>query len=413
MAPAGGQGPLGLLRQRDFLGVWLAGALTGNVRWLEMLVAGVYIFDQTGSPFLVALIAVARLAPLAVVGALTGAVTERVGHRRLFLIGNVVMLAVAILLAVAAYGGILQVWHVFTGAFATGLFWTSDLPARRALLGNIAGEDRVAQAMGLDAATNNFNRMLGPALGGILLAGIGIEGAYLLAVLFYLASLAAMLMVRADNATRAGVGVFSSLLEGFRLVRADRALTGTLIVTVIFNVWGFPYTSMIPVIGAETLALGPDLVGLLAGTEGAGALTGALLIAAFARAAQFRTIYFFGTLLFMTATLAFAWCPWPTLSAAILLIGGLGGAGFATMQSTIIFLSAPPAAKSRMMGILSVAIGTGPIGFLHIGWLADSFGAPAAVTISALEGLTALALVWWFYPEIRGRRENEAGTPAA
>lgn len=395
------RGPLGLLAQRDFLAVWLAGALTGNVRWLEMLVAGVYVFERTGSPLLVALIAVARLAPLAVIGALTGAVTERIGHRRLFLFSNAAMLLIAILLAALAWSGALEVWHVFAGAFATGLFWTTDLPARRALLGEIAGEDRVAQAMGLDAATNNFNRMLGPALGGVLLAAIGIEGAYLLAVVFYVASLVAMLAVRAPVAARAAVGVFSSLMEGFRLVRADRALTGTLIVTVIFNVWGFPYTSMIPVIGKDTLGLGPDLVGLLAGTEGAGALTGALLIAAFAGAAQFRRIYFFGTLLFMAATLAFAWCRLPELSALILLVGGLGGAGFATMQSTIIFISAPPAAKSRMMGILSVAIGTGPIGFLHIGWLADVFGAPLAVTISAVEGLVALALVWWRYPEIR------------
>jgi uncharacterized membrane protein len=80
---------------------------------------------------------------------------------------------------------------------------------------------------------------------------------------------------------------------------------------------------------------------------------------------------------------------------------GLGGAAFSTMQSTLVFISAPAEVRNRIMGVLSVCIGTGPIGFLHLGLMADAFGAPLAMTIMAIEGLVALVIAYCVWPEIR------------
>ena len=89
----------------------------------------------------------------------------------------------------------------------------------------------------------------------------------------------------------------------------------------------------------------------------------------------------------------------------MLFVTGLGGAAFSSMQSTLVFLTASPEVRSRMMGVLSVCIGTGPIGFAHLGLLADWLGAPTAVTIIALEGLVALVVAGLVWPELRGRYE--------
>jgi hypothetical protein len=85
---------------------------------------------------------------------------------------------------------------------------------------------------------------------------------------------------------------------------------------------------------------------------------------------------------------------------ALILLCGIGIAGFSVMQSTIIFLASPPALRSRVMGVLTVSIGAGPIGMVHVGLLADGLGATTAVAIIALEGLLALALAARYWPEL-------------
>ena len=158
---------------------------------------------------------------------------------------------------------------------------------------------------------------------------------------------------------------------------------------------------MIPVIGKDTLNLTPFPLGLLASAEGAGAVAGAILLAFFTHARFYRKIYLYGTFFYITMVLPFSLSTWPATSATILLAVGLGGAAFSTMQSTLVFVSAPPELRGRMMGVLSVCIGTGPIGFLHLGLLASWLGAPMAVTIMAIEGLIALMFAFYLWPEIR------------
>jgi hypothetical protein len=179
--------------------------------------------------------------------------------------------------------------------------------------------------------------------------------------------------------------IFSRVLEGFRIVARDRALVGTLAVTVIFNVLAWPATSMVPVIGEAQLGLSAFPIGLIMSADGLGALLGAILVATRARPLHFRGCYVFGVALYLVATAFFA----------------LGNSCFATMQATIVFLSAPIAARPRIMGVLSVCIGTAPLGFLHIGWLASLLGPQTALLVLCAEGALALALSLAIWPELR------------
>jgi hypothetical protein len=240
-------------------------------------------------------------------------------------------------------------------------------------------------------------------LGGFVLEEVGLQGAYFAGAVLYSVGFFMILRMacgRSPTAAR-GPGFIGSLAEGLRYVRGDRALVGTMAITIIFNVFGFPFTAMIPVIGKDVLGLSPFPVGLLMSADGAGAFICAVLLALFGVQRLYRKYYFFGAVLYIVWAVAVAQSPWALASGFFLFIVGFGQAGFATMQSTLVFLSAPPEIRARVMGVLSVCIGAAPLGFLHIGLLADWLGAVAAATIVGIEGLLALIVVWVLWPEIR------------
>jgi hypothetical protein len=392
-----------LLRERDFFAVWMAGALGGVVRWLEMLAFAVFVYDVSQSPFLVALVTLLRMLPLALFGALAGVIAERVDRRLIALFGLLSMMAVSLALGLLALGGEVRVWQLCLAAFVNGLYWCTDMPARRTLLSVIAGHGRTAAAMALDSATNSITRAVGPATGGLLLAATGLHGALFLGAGLYALAAAMLLLVRGRHggAGAPAVGLWRTLKEGLAFAAGDRAIVGILVVTVIFNVWGFPYTSMIAVIGRESLLLGPFGVGLLMSAEGAGAFLAAVAVAVMARPPAYNRIYLYGALTTQIGMILLAASSQPVLSGLLVLLAGLGAGCFATMQSTLILLAAPPEARSRLMGVLVVCIGVGPLGFAHVGLMADWLGAVPAVAIMGLEGLLAYAVAWYFWPEIR------------
>jgi predicted MFS family arabinose efflux permease len=158
---------------------------------------------------------------------------------------------------------------------------------------------------------------------------------------------------------------------------------------------------MVPVIGEGVLMLSPVLIGVLMSTEGLGALIGALLVARYDRPRRYTQIYTASSAVFLLSVLAFALSAWFPLSLALMLFCGIGIAGFAVMQTTLVFLAAPAAVRSRVMGLLTVAIGGGPIGMLYVGVLADWLGPSAAVACLAVQGLILLALAAWYWPEMR------------
>jgi hypothetical protein len=152
-------------------------------------------------------------------------------------------------------------------------------------------------------------------------------------------------------------------------------------------VFAWPFTSMIPVIGRDRLLLGPEGVGILASLDG----IGALLLALWLTPRWYGRAYVGGVVLYMIMLIVFAVVTMPAIAGVALLLTGLGGAGFSTMQATLVYLAAPPEMRSRILGVLSVCIGTGPIGFVWLGWLADTIGAHNATAVTGVIGLLALA----------------------
>jgi MFS family permease len=390
----------GLLASADFRRLWTIGIVAFAVRWLEMLVVGVFVYQQTGSAFDVALMTMLRMLPMALFGAFIGAWAERI-ERRTALIGVVlVSLATSICLAAFAYGGWLEVWHLAVASFVNGVAWAADNPVRRVMIGEVVGSSQMSAAMSIDVGANNASRMLGPTIGGLLLAGIGISGAFTVSVLCYAVALIAAMRLRHRNSiapAEAGGAVLARMIEGLMLVRRDPRLIGTLVITVIYNVFGWPFTSMIPVIGQDSLQLGAGGIGILVSMDGIGAFCGALLIAFYARPVHYTRLYIGGVIGYLAMLIVFALSPNVPLAGAVLLLTGLTGSAFSVMQATLIYLAAPAEMRSRLYGVLSVCIGVGPLGFLWLGLLAELIGAPAATAVTGILGLVALVVTrgWW------------------
>lgn len=174
-----------------------------------------------------------------------------------------------------------------------------------------------------------------------------------------------------------------------------------MMITVIMNIWGLPYVAMVPVIGAEELNISAFPIGLLLSSEGIGALLGSLLAATYAKPGQFNKIYLYGSALLIASVVAFSQSDHYALSLVFTFAAGMGIAGFTTMQATLPYVQSDPAMRARVMGVLAVCIGSGPIGMLHLGLLANWLDAPTALAVMGLEGLLAIGLTMWIWKEIR------------
>jgi MFS family permease len=393
-----------LLGDSDFRRVWLIGICSGISRWLEMLVVGVYAFQTTGSPLLVTLLVALRLLPLVLLGSVIGALADRASPRLLLVTGQGAATLVSATVCVLLVAGQAEYWMIAAATFASGIIWTTDMPLRRRMLGDIAGKARLVVALSFDSATNNATRMIGPLIGGIVFQFLGATGAFAGVTVLYLLSVFMTLRIAAsiepgDKPARLS-GIVAELGEAFRLAVEDRDILRILLVTVVFNVWAFPFVSMIPVIGLERLDLSAGWVGGLAALEGAGAFLGGLALSVTAQPAYFRRLYYFGTVVYLVFAFIAGWVIGvPTMTVVVFCVG-LGAAGFSAMQSTLIYTVSPPHMRSRLFGLVVICIGTGVIGMFNIGLMAEWFGAASAIRIVAVEGMIALVLIGLNWPEL-------------
>lgn len=401
-AAAPGRDKAWLFALPDFRRLWMIGFVVFAVRWLEMLVVGVFVYQRTGSAFQVALMTLLRMAPMVMFGPLIGAYVERMERRRAQVFVSLSMLLTAIVVAGLAYAGQLEVWHLALAAFCNGIAWAADNPVRRVMIGEVVGPERMGSAMAIDVGANNASQMLGPTIGGLVLSNFGVAGAFSISVACYaIAVIAAMRLRHRNNiAPFVNGAMFAHIIEGLLLARHDKRLVAVLVITVTYNVFGWPFTSMIPVLGQDSLHLAPSGIGILASMTGVGSFLGAAAIALWARPRHFTRLYVGAVLSYLTLMMGVALAPEAFLAGSSLLATGLANSGFSVMQATLIYLAAPAEMRSRLYGVLSLCIGSGLIGFVNIGVMAEVIGAPDATILSGIEGLAAMALTWRWWREI-------------
>ena len=408
MAMIGAGQIVGLFSDANYRRIWVTGMASGVCRWLEMLAVGVYAFETTGSPFLVALLVIFRLLPLVVLGPIVGTLADRFSPRRFMIFGMATGFLTSGGIAILLFLGLAGYWVIAVGAMVGGFVWTLDMPLRRRMIGDLAGKERLVSALSFDSATNHSTRALGPLLGGILYESFGASGAFTLTAALYLIGLISIAKVASGGSSGARVEpatkVLADFRESFALVARDGDIRRILLVTIAFNVFALPFISMIPVIGSERLNLSAGWIGALAALEGLGAFFGGLAIAIVNPAIGMRRLYFFGVFLFLIFAFLAAWMTSVLPFAFFVLLLGISGAGFSAMQSTLTYSVAPPNMRSRLFGLIVLCIGTGLFGVFNIGFIAEWFDGATSVRIVAAEGLIALTVIGFGWNQLWSRQ---------
>ncbi len=377
----------------------MIGTLQFCVRWLDILVLGIFTYQSTGSAFVVTMLVMLRILPMAMFGAFMGAAADRFEGRTILFLTIGVSLVTSILLVLLTYTGHLAVWHVAVASFIGGVIWSMDMPLRRLMIGRVVGTAHMATAMALDAGSSNASRMIGPAVGGTLLATWGIGGCFIFGIAMYVIAGVLVIGVRYRNPPReqAHGAFFGNIAAAISASARDPGLIGYFAITVIFNLFAWPIISLVPVIGQDYLQLTERGIGIFASMDGAGALLGVFVIVYWARPSHYATLYVASVAVNLLALSTMAMISDAKLASTALLFAGSANAVFGIMQSTLIFRIVKPEMRGLMLGLLTVAIGTGPLGFIQTGLLAEAVGAQYAIVISGGEGLLAILLTyrWW------------------
>jgi len=385
-----------LLANHDYVRLWFAGGVGNAMRWLELLVAGIFTYNLTHSAFAVALVSVARSLPMLFLGTIAGVVGESLDRKRLLLTQLTVLGATSAVLAGLAWAGRLQVWHIALGGTAAGIAWACEMAVRRRMISEVVPHDRIAAAVAFDSLTGSISRVVGPLCGGALYQTIGPGGAYLLSAWLYVLAIGAVLGLDfAQDSRRLQLGrIPREIVEGVAVARANPAILAVVLVTIIMNTFGFSYSALIPAIGGGYYRVSPVLVGALAAAEPLGAIiVGTAMSLGLVRLDGNRSLLQ-GSFLLLGGVIAMTVSPWYADGFELLVMGGLGTAAFANMQTSLVLTEAPAASRSRVMGIITMCIGTGPLGVLTIGALSERFGPRSAILIMAGIGAAGLCLVW-------------------
>lgn len=383
----------------DYRRGWLLGLLTGIVRWLEFLALGIFAYQLTESPPLVALLAIVRVAPYAFLGIFVGALTDRFDRKRMFTVCLLAMISTSAAMVYLSHTGQATYPIILATTLATGIFWLTDMPIRRRFMVDSVATARVGRAMGIDSITNYVTRGIGPLAGGIILQWFGVTGIFVLNFVLYM--ICFMLVLGLSRPAKAGEKDAASAKSGSG--RKARSATMTLLanprfliilgVTIIYNIFCNPFAAMIPVFGSKDFGFSPAAIGTLASFEGLGGVVGSVLIGVYIRQHHLFAVYMFGPAFYLTVLLTLSYFLEPSATFVALVFASFGGGCFSGTQYALVYVTAPPELRGRAVGFLALCIGSATLGLWNAGYLFDNYESSIALRIMALEGLIPLSIL--------------------
>ncbi|MEK7385333.1 MAG: MFS transporter, partial [candidate division NC10 bacterium] len=371
--------PSGLraLNHRDFRIFW-AGQLVSLVgTWMQSVSQAWLVLQLTDSPFRLGLIGTLQFAPILLFSVVAGALADRLPKRRLIIATQAVLCLQALTLAALVGMGHVRYWHVGVLALVYGLANVLDMPARQSFIIEMVGKPDLVNAVALNSAAFNGARIVGPAVAGLLIARFGVAPAFLLNGLSFLIVIAALLAVRARGLPRprreATIG--EEILEGVRYATRTPRVAVILGLVCVVSLCVFNFTIFVPLLARGVLRLGAAGFGFLMAALGAGAVSGALALAAFGGGRPALRAIFTAGALACAATLALATVA--DFRTAIVLLFALGffAIVFIASCNTTLQLTAPDALRGRVMSLHVLMFGgVFPIGSFVVGATAEAFG---------------------------------------
>jgi len=395
--------PFPALRHRNFR-LFFLGQTTSLVgTWMQSVAQGWLVLQLTNSAYYVGLVSALGSLPVLLVSLPAGVFADRSNRRRVVVVTQMLALVQALVLAGLIWMHRVELWHVAAAAVFLGLVNAVDIPTRQSLIFDLVGKDDLMNAIALNSSAFNAARIIGPAIGGILIGGIGIAACFFLNGVSYVAVIAGLLAMRLpawSPPPPAGDGL-ARFREGARFILGDRATRALVLNTALLSIFGFPYLVLMPVFARDVLHVGAAGLGFLMASVGIGAVVAALGVAAFGPRLPKGRLLVWGGPAFGLAIAAFALTPWVPLAVAILVVSGGAMVANNAVTNTLLQTIVPDGLRGRVMGAYTfVFVGMAPLGAYQAGWLAERVGVQVAVAAGGLVCALASLALWRLVPEV-------------
>jgi MFS family permease len=386
------------LSNRDYR-VYFTGNVVAQIgSWMQTVSQSWLVLQLTNSPFLLGLTSTLQFGPILLLSAFTGVLADRLVKRNILIVTQSAQATLAFALGVLVWTDRAQYWNIAVVAVLWGLTSAFDQPTRLSFVMELAGRQHVVSAVGMNSASFNAARIVGPSVAGVLIARVGLFAGFVLNALAFLVSIVALSNIPARRPSpRTGTTtVVQEIAEGIAYALRTAAVRFILSVQVIISFCVFNFSVYVPLLARDVLGLGSEGFGLLMASLGIGAITAGLSLGAIgARRLPLRLIAAAAGcacagLVGLSAVRSF----WP---AAALLAGvGLTGTFVVTSCNTSLQLMTPDALRGRVMSLyILLSGGVFPIGAFVIGWISEAWGVSTAFAFNGVLGLLALVATTW------------------
>lgn len=388
--------------------LWASGAVVSNVgTWMQRTAQDwlVLVHLTQHNATAVGIVMALQFGPQLVLLPLTGLAADRLDRRRILFTTQALMGMLALGLGLLTLGGVVQLWHVYAFALMQGCVAAFDAPARQTFVSELVSEVDLSNAVALNSTSFNAARMVGPAVAGLMISGVGIGWVFLLNAASFLAVLCSLFCLRiADLQPRKPVSpTHGGIAEGFRYVWGRPDLRAALTMLLLVGTFGLNFPIFISTMSITAFHGGAGQYGLLSSAMAIGSVSGALLAAR--RSRPRMSLLLAGAALFGLGCGIAAVMPDQILFAMVLVFVGLAAQTLTTSTNSLVQLSTDPALRGRVIAILlAVVLGSTPVGAPIVGWIADTFGPRWAMAVASASGLAAALVALHYFRKHRGLR---------
>lgn len=369
--------------------------------------------ELTHSGLLVGLVVAAQFTPVLLGSQFGGIVADRFHKRSVLLATQSAFMVPSFVLFALSASGLAQYWMIVVAAFATGCITMFDIPTRQSFVVEMVGKRDLINAIALNSSVFNGAAVIGPSIAGVLIAVVGVPICFLANSLSYLAAIAALLLMRdlPRHEPRSHEQNFvAHLTEGAAYARREPTVGLLLVLVAMFSLFAMNRQTILPLFADQVLHIGPQGYGFLLGSQGAGALLGALTLAFFPAlgAKPRRQLWLAG--IWISALLVFSISRVVLPSLVALCVSGYCQISFLATTNSRIQTMTPDHLRGRVIALYAQALaGAGPIGNVFSGGLATLLGAPWALAIGAAIAGAATVVITLIRPAVFGQGEPGPG----
>jgi MFS family permease len=380
--PARG-GALASLRHRDYRLFYSALLASGMGSQLQQTAILWQVYELTNSPLHLGLIGLAEGVPVFVFSLIGGVIADRLDRRKLIMVTQACNGLLGLLLAALTFYDLVEVGHIYAIVFVTQALSALSRPARQAVIPGLVPREHLLNGLALSTSANRLSRLVGPALGGVCTAWVGLAATYLLDALMHLITLAPLVAARlGETPTRGRQSPIGSLLEGLSFVRR-RSTILVLLSTDVFPMLFGGYRILLPIFAID-MGVGAEGLGLLLSSVAAGALLGSAIVMSMGDPPYKGLVVIGGVLGYCLFLVLLALSPWFILSLLATLMLGLLDSVQAVTRNTIIQLWTPNDLRGRVSSFQTMlTFGFPSIGRAQMGFVATVLPPPVALVAGA------------------------------